>query len=310
MMAVTRSAIVNLVLVLLPLAFALGALMLNQPFYVTLATRMAILALAATGLNLALGLGGLVSFGHAAFFGIGAYAAALVTLKLGVSAELAFVVAGLVAAAAAVVLYAPTIRLTGHTAALATLAIGQIVYLVCLSWIDVTRGPMGIPGVHRPSLGLTGTSMQSLEAQYWQSLAVLAIVTAIACTLIASPIGRTWRAIREDRLAAHASGVPVPRYLTMAFAVSGFLAGLAGAQFAFLQNFVSPDSFVIDTSIVIIAMIVLGGLGNITGAIIGGVLLALLPEALREFAQYRMLAYGAILLLLLRFRPQGLVGTR
>jgi branched-chain amino acid transport system permease protein len=290
--------------------FALLPFVIGSAYVLQVGAQSAMYAVLAISLTLLTGAAGVVSIGHAAFFGIGAYAAALVTLKLGVSAELAFVVAGLVAAAAAVVLYAPTIRLTGHTAALATLAIGQIVYLVCLSWIDVTRGPMGIPGVHRPSLGLTGTSMQSLEAQYWQSLAVLAIVTAIACTLIASPIGRTWRAIREDRLAAHASGVPVPRYLTMAFAVSGFLAGLAGAQFAFLQNFVSPDSFVIDTSIVIIAMIVLGGLGNITGAIIGGVLLALLPEALREFAQYRMLAYGAILLLLLRFRPQGLVGTR
>lgn len=169
---------------------------------------------------------------------------------------------------------------------------------------------MGIPGVQRPPLALGGIDMRSLAAQYWQALVVLGVVVSIAFALLNSPIGRTWRAIREDRLAAHASGIPVARYLTLAFLVSGFLAGLAGAQFAFLQNFVSPDSFIIDTSIVVISMIVLGGMGNITGALIGGVLLAMLPELLREFAQYRMVAYGAILLLLLRFRPQGLVGTR
>jgi branched-chain amino acid transport system permease protein len=210
----------------------------------------------------------------------------------------------------AAVLYAPTLRLSGHTVGLATLAIGQIVYLVCLNWVDLTRGPMGIPGVQRPSLFIGGLDMRSLSAQYWQALVVLGIVVAAAFAVLNSPIGRTWRAIREDRLAAHASGVPVARYLTLAFLVSGFLAGLAGAQFAFLQNFVSPDSFIIDTSIVLISMIVLGGLGNITGALIGGVVLALLPEVLREFAEYRMVAYGLILLLLLRFRPQGLAGTR
>jgi len=300
----------------LPVLLAVIALLALLPmlsgsnYLIQIGVQAAIYAILAISLTLLTGAAGVVSIGHAAFFGVGAYAAALATLKLGIPAEGAFLVAGLFGAVLAAVLYAPTIRLSGHTVALATLAIGQIVYLVCLNWIDVTRGPKGIPGVRRPDLALFGIDMGSLSAQYYQALVVLAVAVVIAFACLNSPVGRVWRAIREDRLAAHASGVPVPRYLVMVFLVSGFLAGLAGAQFAFLQNFVSPDSFIIDTSIIIIAMIVLGGLGNITGALIGGILLALLPEVLREFAEYRMIAYGGVLLLLLRFRPQGLAGTR
>jgi branched-chain amino acid transport system permease protein len=290
--------------------FALLPLTSASNYVLQVGVQSAIYAVLAISLTLLTGSAGVLSVGHAAFFGIGAYVAALTTLRLGIPAELAFLAAGVITAAFATVCYWPTVRLSGHTVALATLAIGQILYLVFLNWLDVTRGPMGIPAIKRPPIGLTGTSMTSLVAQYWQALAILALSVAFAYALIASPIGRAWRAIREDRLAAHCSGVPVPRYLAMAFAASGFLAGLAGAQFAFLQQFVSPESFMIDTSIVIISMIVLGGLGNITGALIGGVLLALLPEVLREFSHYRMVAYGAILLLLLRFRPQGLAGTR
>lgn len=308
----TKQRVVDLPLPVLLAVIALFALlpMLSGSNYVLqVGVQAAIYAMLAVSLTLLTGSAGVISIGHAAFFGVGAYAAALASRAWGIPAEAALLLAGGAGAVFAAVLYWPTIRLSGHTVGLATLAIGQIVYLICLNWVDVTRGPMGIPGVQRPPL-LLGIDMRGLTAQYWQALAVLALVVAIAFSLLNSPIGRTWRAIREDRLAAHASGIPVARYLTLAFLVSGFLAGLAGAQFAFLQNFVSPDSFIIDTSIVLISMIVLGGLGNITGALIGGVLLAMLPELLREFAQYRMVAYGAILLLLLRFRPQGLVGTR
>lgn len=300
----------------LPVLLAIIALFAFLPVFgasgylLQIGVQSSIYAVLAISLTILAGAAGVLSIGHAAFFGVGAYVAALAALRLGVPVELCFIFAGVFTALTATLFYWPTIRLSGHSVALATLAIGQIVYLIFLNWIDVTRGPMGIPGIRRPSIGLTGTDMSSLTAQYWQGLVVLGIAVCFAFVLLNSPIGRTWRAIREDRLAAHASGIPVARYLCMAFAASGFLAGLAGAQFAFLQQFVSPESFLIDMSIIIISMIVLGGLGNVTGAIVGGVLIALLPEVLRDFAQYRMVIYGLIILLLLRFRPQGLMGTR
>jgi branched-chain amino acid transport system permease protein len=309
----TKQRLIDVPLAVLLVVIALFALLpvfSDSNYLMQVGVQAAIYAMLAVSLTLLTGSAGVISIGHAAFFGVGAYVAALAGRAWGVPAEAAFLLAGGAGAFFAAVLYWPTIRLSGHTVGLATLAIGQIVYLICLNWVDVTRGPMGIPGVQRPALLMGGVDMRGLRAQYWQALVVLGFVVTIAFALLNSPIGRTWRAIREDRLAAHASGIPVGRYLTLVFLVSGFLAGLAGAQFAFLQNFVSPDSFIIDTSIVLISMIVLGGLGNITGALIGGVLLAMLPELLRDFAQYRMVVYGVILLLLLRFRPQGLVGTR
>jgi branched-chain amino acid transport system permease protein len=271
----------------------------------------AIFAMLSASLTVLSGSAGVVSVGHAALFGVGAYASALAAIRYGLPLEgmlLAGAVAGAVAGALAAL---PTLRLSGHTVALATLAIGQVGYLTFLNWISVTRGPMGVPGVPRPSPALwPGADMGALVSQYWLSLALLAGVIVLLRLYVDSPVGRVWRAIREDRIAAQGAGVPVKTYLTLAFVVSGLCAGLAGAQFAMLQNFVSPDSFILETSIILIAMAVLGGLGNITGAVIAGGAMALMPEILREFEDWRMIVYGLILLALLRFRPQGLAGVR
>ncbi|MEM7696328.1 MAG: ABC transporter permease [Pseudomonadota bacterium] len=271
----------------------------------------AIFAMLAVSLTILSGSAGVISIGHAALYGVGAYAAALVGTRYGVPMELMVISGAFAGAAIGAIVAIPTLKLTGHAVALATLAIGQVGYLTFLNWIDVTRGPMGIPGVPRPDVAiLFGLSTNSVAAQYVQSLVLLSIVVVIAATFINSPVGRTWRAIREDRVAAHGAGVPVSGYIIAAFVISGMLAGIAGAQFATLQQFVSPDSFILDVNIILISMVVLGGLGNITGAVIGGAILALLPELLRDIDHFRMMAYGFILLILLRFRPQGLMGVK
>ena len=274
-------------------------------------TACLVFAMLSVSLTLLSGSAGVVSIGHAALFGVGAYAAGLATLRLGLPAEPTILLAALVTALAGMLVSIPTLKLSGHTVALATLAIGQVGYLLFLNWIAVTRGPMGLPGVPRPPLMLLGNlQMGSLAAQFRLGLVLLALVLIIATVFLTSPIGRAWRAIREDRPAAHGAGIPVIRYLVLVFGVSGFCAGIAGAQFAFLQSFVSPDSFILETSIILISMAVLGGLGNLTGAVLGGVLLALLPEVLRGAEDFRMIAYGVVLLVLLRLRPQGLAGVR
>jgi branched-chain amino acid transport system permease protein len=141
-------------------------------------------------------------------------------------------------------------------------------------------------------------------------LAVLLLVLLAGGRILASPIGRAWRAIREDRPAAHAAGLPVRRYLLTAFAMAGCCAGAAGSLYAFLHRYISPDSFRLDTSFLLLAIVVLGGMGNLAGAIIAAAILALLPELLRDFADFRMILFGLALLLTLRFRPQGLAGVR
>ena len=270
-----------------------------------------VFAILAASLTVLSGSAGLLFIGFAGFFGIGGYITAFAAKMWGLPSEIAIPLSGLLTAVAAVVFGSVCLKLTGHVVALATLAIGMLIWLVMLTWISVTHGPMGIPGIPAPRLWLLGNlSLDSVVGKYWLALLMLAIVLVIANRLLTSPIGRVWRAIREDRPAAHAAGVPVARYLTIAFAVAGFGAGIAGSMYAYLHRFINPDSFRLDTSFLLIAAVVLGGLGNLTGAVFAGAVIALLPEFFREFADYRMVAIGFALLLCLRFRPHGIAGVR
>jgi branched-chain amino acid transport system permease protein len=169
---------------------------------------------------------------------------------------------------------------------------------------------MGILNIPHPTIAtLGGISAVSPSQKFWLVLTVVCVGLVLAERLVSSEIGRVWRAIREDRLAAHSAGLPVRRYILIAFAVSGVLAGLAGGLFAYVQTVVSPESFSVETSILILTMAVLGGLGNMTGAALAGFAMAVLPELLREFSDWRMIVYGLLLLVTLRIRPQGLLGA-
>ncbi|MDX3808982.1 ABC transporter permease [Bosea thiooxidans] len=281
-----------------------------SPYIVQVALQVAIFALLAAGLTMLSGASGIMFLGFSGFFGVGAYVAAL-SAKQGAPADLALLAAALVCAALAGLVGLLCSGLTGHVVGLATLAIGVLIWLVLLNWTDVTGGPNGVFGIPRPSLSfLRDVPMSSVSAQYWLALALLVLVVLAVGRLLASPLGLSWRAIREDRVAAHAAGLPVRRYLVTAFVLAGVCAGLAGGLFAFLQRFISPDSFRLDTSFLMVAIIVLGGLGNLTGALLGAAALIVLPETLREAAEFRMILFGLVLYLTLRFRPQGIAGVR
>lgn len=269
-----------------------------------------IFAVLAIGLNLLSGAAGVMFIGFAGFFGAGAYIAAIVAKSAVLPVELILLAAMCGAAVLAVAVGFACVSLTGHVVALATLAIGMLLWLVFLNWLPVTGGPNGIFSIPRPkSLLLGNLTLTSLRAQYWQALIVLMMLVLIIGRFLASPLGRSWRAIREDRPAAHAAGLPVRRYLLTAFAMAGACAGAAGALYALLHRYISPDSFQLDTSFLLVAIVILGGMGNMAGAIIAAAGLALLPELLRDFADFRMIVFGAILFLTLRLRPQGLAGV-
>ncbi|MEZ5935746.1 MAG: ABC transporter permease [Alphaproteobacteria bacterium] len=296
---------------------AVLALLALLPFtgvgdYVLQITLLAmIFGILGVGLTMLSGAAGLMFIGFAGVFGIGGYLATFAAKSLGMPAEVTILFAGIGTGALAIAIGLVCIPFTGHVVALATLAMGLLIYLVLLNWIDVTGGPNGIFGIPRPaSLLLGDMGLSSMRAQYWQGLVVLILVVLAAGRLLESPIGRAWRAIREDRPAAHAAGLPVRRYLLTAFAAAGFCAGAAGSLYAFLHRYISPDSFRLDTSFLLVAIIVLGGMGNLTGALIGAAALALLPELLRDFADFRMIMFGLLLFLALRFRPQGITGIR
>lgn len=297
-----------MVLVLV-IVVALLPRLLPNPYLLQVVTLIFVYAILAIGLTIVSGTAGQISIAQGALFGVGAYAAAGLAKTYGLPAEIVLPGAGVAAAVFAVVAALPALKLAGHAVALASLAVGIMTYLVILNWIEVTRGPFGIPGIPAPRFALTGdTVLFALEQKYWLALTLLVLSFLASRRLLASPIGRAWRAIREDRPAAHAAGIPVGRYLAMAHGSAGFFAGVAGAMFAYLSSFVSPESFSLNTSILVLTMVILGGMGNLGGAVLGAGVMIGLAEVLRFSIDYRIVMLSLILLIVLRFRPQGILG--
>jgi branched-chain amino acid transport system permease protein len=217
------------------------------------------------------------------------------------------VVSGLLTSLIGTALIFPAFRLRGHYVSIATLGIGEIVALTILNWESLTRGPIGVSGI--PPLSLFGHDASSNAAFYWAAFAAMVLLALLQWRLLRSHLGRTFRAVREDEVAARAYGVSPDRYKAMAFGFGGFAAGVSGAFTAHLYSYINHETFTSQISILALTMVILGGLGNISGALLGAVALVSLPELFRVTAEYRMLIYGVALLLLIRFRPQGLLGT-
>ena len=266
-----------------------------------------IYGLLALSLTLVAGTVGQISLGHAALLLIGAYASGLLSVDLGWSAAVTIPLAGAITAVLGTLLVYPSFCLRGHYVSIATLGIGEIVGLVVLNWDSLTRGPIGISGI--PPLSLFGWPLDDARSAYWLTLTILVGFALVQVRLLHSHLGRTWRAIREDDVAARAYGIRPNRYKAMAFAFGGLAAGVAGAIAAHQYSYINYQTFDSQVSILALTMVILGGLGNVIGAIAGAAALIGLPELFRFAAEYRMLVYGIVLLLLVRFRPQGLFGT-
>jgi branched-chain amino acid transport system permease protein len=264
-------------------------------------------ALLAISLTLLAGTLGQISLGQAGFLAIGGYASALLALDAHIPVLLAIPAAGVITACLGTALAAPAFRLRGHYITIATLGIGQIVGLVILNWESLTRGPLGLTNI--PPLSAAGYELTSNEATYWIPLVLLLLLAPLQARLLQSHLGRTFRAIRDDEVAARAYGIGLNRYKALGFAFAGFTAGIAGALMAHLYSFINYETFDTTISILALTMVMLGGMGNVLGAIVGAVALICLPELFRAVSDYRLLVYGLALLLLIRFRPQGLLGT-
>jgi branched-chain amino acid transport system permease protein len=270
-------------------------------------TNAWLLGMLALSLTLVAGTMGQVSLGHAALLAIGAYTSALLSLSFSVPVGLAVIGGGLMSAALGTTLISPSFRLRGHYVSIATLAIGEIVALAILNWESVTRGPIGISGI--PPLSLFGYDLISASSVYWFSFAVMVVLALLQARLLGSHLGRSFRAIRDDDIAARSYGLSLNRYKSLAFIFGGFAAGVSGGIAAHLYSYINHETFNTQQSILALTVVILGGLGNVVGAIVGAVALVGLPELFRIAAEYRILIYGIVLLLLVRFRPQGLLGT-
>jgi branched-chain amino acid transport system permease protein len=282
-------------------------LLVTSEYILRIAVLAGIYVILASSLNVTNGYTGLFSFGHAAFYGIGAYTAAILATRAGLSFWLTLPLAGVVSGAFGAAIALPTLRLRGIFLALVTIGFQEITFLVTLNWIGLTRGPMGIPGIPPPAIW--GSPLTGNRGFYYLILALDLLVLFILSRIVASRVGRAFVAIREDEVAAQASGIATFRYKVLSFIIATVFAGAAGAFYAHHARFVSADSFRLDETFIILTMLIVGGMGSLLGPVIGAVFLVVLPEASRFLAEYRGVAYGSILIAVILFRPEGIAGV-
>jgi branched-chain amino acid transport system permease protein len=288
-----------------------GPLVAPSDYWIGVMARICLYATLALGLNIVVGFAGLLDLGYVAFFGIGSYLYAFLAsshfgLHLPFLVALPVVVA--FTAVSGILIGAPTLRLRGDYLAIVTLGFGEITYLLLINLdrpVNITGGPSGIVGIDAPALA--GFVLSRNIEYYYAFLAALALALHASARLRHSRIGWAWQAIREDELAARAMGINTTRAKLQAFAIGASMAGIGGSFLASWQRSVFPENFLFTESINILAMVILGGTGNLLGVVLGAILLVALPEVFREFQAYRLLAFGLILMVLMVVRPQGLL---
>ncbi len=301
----------------LPLVLALAVIatapaLVWNPYHLHTLIMAGIFAVLALSLNLLLGYTGQLSLGHAAFFGIGAYASGLLTVKLEWSPWIGLLAAALLPAGAGFVIGRLALKLRGAYFVLLTISFAGCVSLVSVNWMDLTNGPLGIPGVPPIEVALPwlpALSLRSKAAYYYLVLAAVVVSYLVCLALIRSRVGRALVALRENETLAASVGIDSTHYLVLAAALSAAMAGFAGGLYAHYTRFVSPEVFLFTYTVTMVIMVVAGGKGTLAGPIVGAVLFTVLPEALRAVTswQWQMLLYGVLLVAVLFFMPEGVV---
>ena len=283
-------------------AAAVFPLLVSNPYAIRLAILSGIFIILSLSLNLLTGFSGQISLGHIAFYGIGAYTAAILSKNFGVN----FLICMLAAVVVTALFGLPALKLGGYYLAIVTLGFSEIVRLVEINRMDLTNGPLGINGIPKPAL--FGVKLSSPRAYYYMCLLLVALTILVIRNILESRVGYALGAIRGDENAAKFMGVNIFRYKIMAFMVSAGIAGLAGAFFAQYVTFIDPTSFASDQSTLVLIMVIFGGIGSLPGSVTGAVVLTLVPELLRGLMEYRMLIYGGVLVFMMLVRPEGLLG--
>ena len=312
----------------------LGLIMaaLAWPFFgsrgaVDIATLILIYIMLGLGLNIVVGLAGLLDLGYVGFYAVGAYSYALLSHYYGLGFWTCLPIAGLMAAFFGFVLGFPVLRLRGDYLAIVTLGFGEIIRILLRNMTSLTGGPNGISNIDKPTLfglsferraaegmqtfheyfGMAYNSINKVIFLYLVALLLVLLTLFVINRLLRMPIGRAWEALREDEIACRALGMNPTLIKLSAFTLGATFAGFAGSFFAARQGLVTPESFTFIESAIILAIVVLGGMGSQLGIILAAVVMILLPELMREFSEYRMLMFGALMVLMMIWRPQGLL---
>ena len=278
-----------------------------NPYYLNVMIFTGINTLVATGLNLLFGYAGQISMGHATFLGIGAYCSAFFTVKLGWNPWLGLFIGILVTSFFSFLIGLPSLKLRGYYLAMATLAFGIIMETFFIELKSITGGPDGIGGIPAPSL--FGFKFHTDLRYYYLVWVIVAFLSLLIINLVNSKAGRGMRALHESELAAEVLGINTFRYKLTIFIFSAIYASIGGSLFAHYITHITPDSFSVMQSILIVVMVVIGGMGKIWGPLLGAVIMTVLPEVLRAFEIYHEIAYGLILVLIMIYFTDGIAGA-
>lgn len=308
MSGVLRSALANIPYIVILVVLVFVPAFVSNLYYIQVLIFVGIYIILALSLNLLNGYIGLLSIGHAAFYGIGAYASAKLMMEAGFPFLLAMPGAGVIAGIFGYLIAKPTLRLSGIYMTLATLGFNIILFLVLQNWMTFTNGPLGIMDI--PSPVIFGYEISSRAGYYYLILILVLFTLGSMYRLIHCRFGRALIAIREDDLAAEATGVNTTHYKVQAFVLAAFYAGIAGSFYAHFVGFISPDSFYIYESFILLAMLAFGGQGNLIGPVVGATVLLIIPEVFRFLQEYRMFVYGSVLIIMMLVRRQGLLGGK
>lgn len=278
-------------------------------YLIYIGTLIALQAALATSLNLVIGYAGQFAMSHAAFYGFGAYASALLVSRIGMTFWWSVPAAMLAAAAAAAVIGYPALRYTGGVhLALITFAFGELARLTAANWQDVTGGAMGMRVTYSPE-PLFGMSLASGKGLYWVAIAMLLLSLAVVFAVERSRFGRALVAVREDEVLASFLGIDVTRHKLAAYVMSSALAAMVGTAYAPIMSFISPDLLGVQATMSLVGILILGGAGTLAGPIVGTILFFGLPEMMRVEATYRLVVLGVVIVLVVLLMPQGIVGV-
>ena len=303
-----RATLANTPYIAILAVLLLAPLLVGNPYHLQVMTFVGVYVVLALSLNLLNGYLGLLSIGHAAFYGIGAYASAKLMMVMKLPFLLSMLGAGLISSGFGYLIAKPTLRLSGIYLCLATLGFNIILFLVLQNWMSFTNGPLGIMDIPPPVI--LGHEISTRAGYFYLILALVLLTLASMHRLMSCRFGRALVAIRENELAAEAMGVHTTRYKVQGFVLSAFYAGIAGSFYAHFVKFISPDSFYINESFVLLAMLALGGQGNLIGPVVGAAILIVIPEVFRFLQEYRMFVYGGVLIVMMLVRRQGILGGR
>ena len=283
---------------------------LGEGYHLHLVIMSLIFSIVAASLGLIVGYAGMLSLGHTAFFGLGAYASALLYLNAGMPLWVGMIVAALVASLAAWLLGRAILGVRGHRFVIVTVAFAEIMRLIAHNWIELTRGPQGLPGVLAPKVVVPAFGLIDFNVKtnfYFLALAIAAICIWLMSRLARSPLGWGFLALRENEWLGESIGIGAFRHAMLVFVIGAFFAGIGGALYAHYLNIVSPDVFYFSNTTMLLVMVVMGGLGTIAGPVAGAFVFTALPEYLRVASDYRLVFFGTLLIAAVLFFPGGLV---